>query len=126
MPTDPAVQEFLDGFEHPMKAEIQAIRELIVNCDPSITEGIKWNSMSFRTTEWFVTLNKRATDRIEFVLHLGAKVKADANTTTIQDPKNMLKWLGKDRAMMTILDRDDLRAKEVSIRQVIIEWIQHL
>lgn len=126
MPTDPAVQEFLDGFEHPMKAEIQAIRELIVNCDPSITEGIKWNSMSFRTTEWFATLNKRATDRIEFVLHLGAKVKADANTTTIQDPKNMLKWLGKDRAMMTILDRDDLRAKEVSIRQVIIEWIQHL
>jgi hypothetical protein len=48
--------------------------------------GTKWNAPSFRTTEFFATLNLRAkdgVDRVWLVLHLGAKVKDNAKDLQI-------------------------------------------
>ena len=57
--TDPAVIDFLDKLEHPLKPEIETIRQIILGVSPTIREGIKWNSPSFRTTDYFATLNLR-------------------------------------------------------------------
>ena len=98
--TDQAVDEFLRDLDHPLKKEIESVRQIILGVSPDIREGIKWNSPSFRTTEWFATLNLRAKDgqeRVWLILHLGAKVKDNAKGMKIADPTGLLQWLGKDR-----------------------------
>lgn len=104
MQKDAEVEKFLKEYEHPMQAEIQILRQIILDLSLNIREGVKWNSMSFQTSEWFATFNKRETTRIEFVLHLGAKV----------------------RALMVIRDAADLEVKRVAVTALMTEWIRNV
>jgi hypothetical protein len=74
------VETFLAALDHPLKPEILALRQVILGADPSITEGIKWNVPSFRTSEYFATMHLRAKDGIQVILHLGAKTRGTAIT----------------------------------------------
>ena len=76
MPKPQDVESFLAALNHPMKPEILAVRQTILGADPSITEGIKWNAPSFRTTEWFATFHLRAKVGLQVILHLGAKARS--------------------------------------------------
>src|SRR5262245_66652238 len=70
-----AVDEFMSRLKHPLKAEMETLRGIILGASSEITEGIKWNSPSFYCHEWFATCNVRDNDCILIVLHQGAKVK---------------------------------------------------
>ena len=126
--TDPAVTAFLRELDHPLKQEIEAVRKIILGVSPEIREGIKWNAPSFRTTDYFATLNNpRARDRVMLILHKGAKVKD--NTTKemqIADPAGLIKWLAKDRCLVTLGDRTDIQAKRSALEAIIREWIRQL
>src|SRR5262245_12368690 len=99
--TTAAVDQFMASLEHPRKAEIQALRKLMLAVDPSVAEGIKWNSPSFRKGEYFATTNLRAKSGVGLILHLGARVRElPAGGIKIDDAGKLLKWLGKDRAMV--------------------------
>jgi hypothetical protein len=73
--TTAAVNEYMRTFAHPFTAEVEILRRAILAADPSISEGVKWNAPSYRTTEYFATTNLRAKVGIGLVLHLGAKVR---------------------------------------------------
>ena len=95
-----------------MSSEIDALREIIRSAHPSITEGIKWNAPSFRTTEWFATLNLRAKKGVAVILHFGAKKNAISESGVVIDPQGLLQWLSKDRAQVSFADVADLTAKQ--------------
>ncbi len=42
----PSVEAFMAALGHPMKAEVQAVREIIQGVDPRIAEAIKWTRRS--------------------------------------------------------------------------------
>jgi len=106
-----AVDKFMAELVHPFKNEVEAIRTLMLGVDPSIAEGIKWNAPSFRTTEYFATTNLRAKNVIGVILHLGAKAREMPDGgMKINDPKNLLKWLAKDRAAVEFASRSPERA----------------
>ena len=108
-------------------SDIDTLRDIIRNAHPSITEGVKWNAPSFRTTEWFATLNLRAKTGTAVILHFGAKKNAISETgVTIDDPQGLLKWLGKDRAQVNFANAADLEAKQPAFAAVIRQWITHL
>jgi hypothetical protein len=122
---DPAVIAFLSGLDHPLKQEIEAVRQIILGADPSIREGIKWNAPSFRTTEYFATFNLRGKGGLRIVLHIGAKAKATAETgIKIPDPAGLLEWLAKDRALVTIADKKDVEEKREALEGIVREWIR--
>jgi len=122
-----AVATFLAALEHPKKPEIIALRRVMLDADESIAEGIKWNAPSFCTSEYFATFNLRAKDGVQLILHFGAK-KNDIATTgvAIPDPSNLLKWLAKDRALVTFRDLDDIAAKKSAFAELIRHWIKHV
>ena len=126
MQKDPEVEKFLKGYEHPMKAEIQVLRQLIHDSSLDIREGVKWNSLSFQTSDWFATLNKRETSRIEIVLHFGAKKKDGADVDNVDDPAGLLKKLAKDRCLLAIDGGEDLRAKQSAIKALVRDWIRYV
>jgi hypothetical protein len=122
---DPAVVAFLRELEHPLKREIEAVRQLILDADPSIREGIKWNAPSFRTTDYFATFQLRTQDRIRLILHMGAKVKATATTgVKVADPAGLLEWLAKDRCLVTLHGGADVQAKGPALQALLREWIR--
>ena len=125
--TSRAVDGFMTTLEHPFKREIEAMRRLILDVDPSIREGIKWNSPSFRTTEYFATTNLRSKAGVGVILHLGARVRRlPAGGVKIDDPKRLLKWLGKDRAMVEFSSSADLEQKAAAFRSVVRHWIRYV
>lgn len=120
------IDALLAEINHPLSAQVEELRKLILAADPSIEEGIKWNSLSFRTHEWFATFNKRAMDRVEFVFHLGAKVRNDAEVTSIPDPAGLLNWRGKDRAIITFKDTEAVEQKKAAFADVVKAWVKHV
>ncbi len=106
---------------------VLALRALILGVDPQITEGIKWNVPSFRTTEYFATFQLRSAENIRIVLHLGAKVRDTAITgIAVADPTGLLTWQAKDRATVTFRDLAEVSARQAAFEQLIREWIQHV
>ena len=125
--TTKAVDEFMVALTHSSKSEVQAIRSLILGADPSISEGIKWNAPSFRTTEYFATTNLREKNGVGVIFHLGAKAREiPPGGMPIDDPEKLLKWLAKDRAALAFKDMNDFNAKKVAFLGIIRSWITYV
>jgi hypothetical protein len=119
-----AVTSFMQTLDHPYKDVIELIRKTILSVDPSIREGIKWNSPSFRTDEYFATANLRSKESIGIILHLGAKVRETVNTgIIINDPESLLKWQAKDRAIVSFSSTKDFNAKKNAFKVIIHQWL---
>ena len=114
------------SLDHPQRAEIEAVRKAILGVDKSIADGVKWNSLSFRTTEWFATVNLRSRDSVQLVLHLGAKAGKAADRESIPDPKGLLAWKGTDRAIATLGSGTTLKANLPALRAVLKAWLRYV
>lgn len=126
-PSSNDVEMFLAALDHPFKPEILALRRAILDADPSITEGIKWNAPSFRTTEYFATMHLRANDGVQIILHLGAKKREDATARgKIADPESLLSWLGEDRASLMFRNLQEVEARRAALADLISQWIRHV
>jgi len=124
---DPEVTAFIDALDHPRKADLEQARALILDVSPEIHEGFKWKSPSFRTSEYFATLNVHAKDRLRLILHTGAKVKATAAAgVTIADPEGLLQWLAKDRCLVSFDEADAVLSsakRRKALQAIISQWI---
>jgi hypothetical protein len=120
---DPEVDAFLRALKHPHKDDISAVRPLVLGVSPQIRDGIKWNSMSFRTTEWFATVNWRYRDGVQLVLHKGAKVKNNSATVKIADPGGLIRWLASDRCLVTVGAGKEFAKNRKALVAIVRAWI---
>jgi hypothetical protein len=125
--TTAAVDAFMSELVHPYKSEVQAIRQSILRASSAITEGVKWKAPSFRTHEYFATVNLREKEGVSIILHLGAKVRGvGLSGLVIDDPTKLLKWLAPDRAIIRFTSQDDFESKETAFSELIRSWITHV
>jgi hypothetical protein len=124
---DPAVIAFLLYLDHPLKKEFESLRRLILGVSPKVCEGIKWNAPSFRTTDYFATINVHGKDLIRIILHKGARVKDNSSSgMKIADPQGLLQWLAKDRCLITLGGGKDFLAKRAALKAIFREWIRQI
>lgn len=125
---DPDVEAFLDAIKYPpRKAALERLRAIVLGADRSIAEGIKWKSPSFRTSDWFATINTHGPRSIRLILHFGAKVKSTAETgVAVPDPKGLLKWLAKDRAIVEFTSLDEMEALAKPLAALVKAWIKRM
>jgi hypothetical protein len=116
---------FLAALDHPLKADIEIVRRLILGASPAISDGVKWNSLSFRKSDWFATVNLRSKDVIQLVLHTGAKAK-DNPEMKIADPSGLVLWLAKDRALVTLGSGKTLKANAKAFDAIVKAWLRYL
>lgn len=110
------VDEFMDKLEHPFKAEVQMIREIIKNVHQDITEQIKWNAPSFsHNGESLVTFNLWEKNRIHLVFHnpMISKVKS-----------KLLEGDYDHRRMAYFADKQDLEVKKTALEKTLKDLIQ--
>lgn len=118
---------YLKTLKHPLKKELEAVRLIVLGANAAISEGIKWNTVSFRTEkDWFATFNVRAQDSVQLVFHLGAKTRPDLKAFKLADPNGLMKWLGKDRAMVTLGAGRDIAANRKGLEAIVRAWIKQL
>ena len=125
--TPESVDAFVAALDHPFKPEILALRQIILGADPGISEGIKWNAPSFRTSQDFATMHLRAKDGVQVILHMGAKIRDTATSgVAIADPESLLEWLAKDRASVKFCDLKDVEAKRSAFVNIVCQWIKYV
>lgn len=124
MPQDPKVDAWLAGLNHPQAEVIAAVRRLVLDADPRVAEGIKWNAGSFRDRDWFATfrvVGPKGPAPVQLVLHRGAKAQPDAPRP--EDPAGLLRWQGPDRAVIPFVDLAAVEAHAAALQTLVRAWL---
>jgi len=117
------VDSYMGALEHPMAAQVERLRSAILGVDDRINESIKWNAPSFYVDDHFATFNLHYPDRIQIVLHAGAKVNPDARQFEVSDPACLLKWAAADRASVTFGSDSEVDERLAAFLDVLKQWI---
>lgn len=110
------VDEFMNKLDHPFKAEVQMVREIIKKVNKDITEQIKWKAPSFSYMgESLVTFNLWEKKRIHLVFHnpMISKVKS-----------KLLEGDYEHRRMAYFVDRSDIHAKQKTLEKALRDLIK--
>jgi transposase len=111
----PEVDAYMVKLQHPLKLEIQVVRELLKGVNRQITEQIKWNAPSFSYKgEYLVTFNLRETKRVHLVWHNPAIVKLKSGLLEGEYP---------DRRMSYLSDMADVKAKRQELTGIARELL---
>lgn len=126
MHTYKTVDEFLDDQSKDKRAQILALREIILGSEPSLTENIKWNAPNYifdgedRVT--FNVVNKEGV--IKLILHMGASKKEDKKSAPIMnDDSGLISWNSNIRGTLTFTDIDDIHAQQNKVGSIVEKWL---
>lgn len=111
-----AVEVFMQDLDHPLKAEVEALRKIIRSASSEITEQIKWKAPSYSYRgEYLVTFNLRDTQRVHLVFH-------NPMIARIKSP--LLEGEYADRRMTYFSDMQDIKAKKTELVQLLKQLIK--
>ena len=104
----------MQKLDHPLKAEVEALRKIIRAASTEITEQIKWNAPSYSYRgEYLVTFNLRETKRIHLVFH---------NPMIPEIKSQLLEGDYPDRRMTYFSDMKDIKAKKAEFQNILKHW----
>lgn len=109
------VDAFMAGLDHPFKAEVQAVRDIIKNVNGGITEQIKWAAPSFSYKGYMVTFNLWAKQHVHLVFHNGA---------ILSNESGLLEGDYPDRRMAYFRSMAEVEAKRPALENAVREWVQ--
>ena len=109
------VNEFMEKLDHPFKAEVQAVRNIIKNMNSDITEQIKWAAPSFSYKGYMVTFNLWAKQHVHLVFHNGA---------ILSNENGLLHGDYPDRRMAYFSGMDEVLAKKSALEDAVAKWVK--
>lgn len=126
MHTYKTVDEFLDDQNEDKRAQIHALRKIILASEPSLTENIKWNAPNYvfggedRIT--FNTVNKEGS--VKLILHMGASKKEDKKSEPIMnDDSGLIIWNSNIRGTLTFTDINDINTQQNKVGAIVEKWL---
>jgi hypothetical protein len=121
------VAEFMNNLQHQLADAVSYLRNLILNVDTQIGEGIYWNTPTFYFTgpmkpfdpklykRYIVNFNLFKQDAVRLVFLRGA---------TVSDPAGLLEGDFKDgRRLGVFKDLADVKSKEAALNAILKELI---
>ena len=110
------VDEFMSQLEHPLKKEVQTVRDIIKSVNKEITEEIKWKAPSFSYHgEYLVTFNLRMHDRIHLVFH---------NPQIANVKSKLLEGDYTDRRMAYFADMKEIQSRQSELIKALKDLIK--
>ena len=118
------VDAFMAELQHPLKPGIEQLRSAILSSNDQITEHVKWNAPSFCYAGVDrATFRLQPGDRLQLVLHRGAKTRDDTADFRFEDASGLLEWLAPDRAIVTFTDLADVDARQAAVVDLVNRWV---
>ena len=115
MPRNPIVDTFMKNLNHPYKAEIQKIREIILGASSKIEEDLKWKSPTFIYNGNMASLVVRTKKHAQLMFHTGA---------TINDNTGLLEGDGKEVRFARFQNLAEVKQKRKALEAVVREWVK--
>jgi uncharacterized protein YdhG (YjbR/CyaY superfamily) len=117
MPRSAEVSAFLDDLDHPLRAEVDEVRGIILGASRKLSERVKWNAPSYHYKQDLLTFNLHATDRVHLVFHTAAITRVESD---------LLEGKGKynDRRMVFLANRAAIKAHKKELQRVIAELVR--
>lgn len=117
------IDSYLETLQHGRKAEVETLRGLILDAVPDLVERIKWNAPSFGPgNDDRITMRLHPGDRVQLILHRGAKAGAD-DLFRFEDPDKLITWAAPDRGVITFADAADLAQKSEALGAILRRWV---
>ncbi|NIK59079.1 DUF1801 domain-containing protein [Kribbella shirazensis] len=120
------IDAFLAGQSPERRADVEALRALVHQAEPRLTEIIKWNSPDY-TLDGVdrLTINAAGKGPVRLILHKGTELAEDkqAEPTFAGDPEQLLTWHSNIRASLALPPAAELEGKRDAIIAVIRSWL---
>lgn len=110
------VDAYMRDVDHPFKAELEAVRQIILTASSKISERIKWNAPSFYYKEDLGAFNPRATEYAHLILLFPGGAGMDDNS-------GLLEGNHKDRREAKFHSLNDVKAKKPVLEKLVKNWI---
>ena len=109
------VDAYMKKLKHPLKAEMEAVRSIILKANSKMGERVKWNAPSFFHRVDMAAFNPRAQDFVQviFVFPPG----------TMIDDATLLEGDFKDRRMAKFHSMADIEAKRPALERFVNQWV---
>ena len=109
------VDEFMSKLEHPLKAEIEAVRAILINANPKMEEDVKWGGPSFFYKEDLATFNPRIKNYVALIFHKGEllNIKSD-----------FLEEATKGKVYAKFYSMEDVTANKALIEKMVNAWVK--
>ncbi len=119
------VTAFLDELRHPLRIEIEQLRNCIIKANENLTENIKWNGPNYCfDNEDRITMRVQPpTKQIQLIFHRGAKKQTQPKDKLISNKSKILIWKENDRALVTFKSLQDIEKGKTELTSIINEWI---
>jgi hypothetical protein len=119
------VTDFLDDQNHPFRAEIEQLRNIILSSNSALTENIKWNGPNYCIgSDDRITMRiQPPAKQVQLIFHRGAKKLAQPKDKIISNKSKMLLWKENDRAVVTFKNLHDIENGKDELKEIIAEWI---
>ncbi|MCF0073009.1 DUF1801 domain-containing protein [Dyadobacter sp. CY261] len=115
----------MDELNHPLRQEIEVLRQIILEAEKSLTENIKWNGPNYAVGEEDrITMRIQPPKQIQLVFHRGAKVKEQPKEKLLKDDAGLLDWRTNDRAVASFKNLAVIEASRELLSRIVSEWIK--
>lgn len=115
MNKDASVDKWFTELEHPLKQEMQAVREIVLSADDRMTETVKWGGPTFMYKGNMATINPRAKRFVNLFFQTGSVIK---------DRHGVLEGDAAQVRTIKFADMDDTKAKKSALEAVVKGWIK--
>jgi len=109
------VDEFLAKLEHPLKAEMEAVRSIIAGANSKIEEDVKWGGPSFFYKEDFATFNPRIKNYVALIFHKGQLLNIESD---------FLEEATKGKVYAKFYSMEQVTANKALIEKMVNTWIE--
>ena len=118
------VTKFLDEQQHPLRAEIEQLRTIILKSESELVENIKWNGPNYCFNhEDRITMRIQPPKQVQLIFHRGAKKLEQPKTKLIDDKSGLLAWKENDRALATFKNSAEILAAKPNLETIVRNWI---
>jgi uncharacterized protein YdeI (YjbR/CyaY-like superfamily) len=114
---NPKVDELLKKLSSPLKIEMEAVREVMLNSSSKVSEDIGWSAPSFFYKEDMCTFNPRAKNYITLIFH---------NSAFNTDAAGLLQGDSRQSRIARFYSLDDVKSKWKKLEKVVKVWVKPL
>jgi hypothetical protein len=112
---DPLVDAWFDHYDNPQKPLVMAVRDVVLEADPRVTECIKWQAPTFTYRGNIASFFPKSKKHVSLMFHTGA---------TLPDPIGILEGEGETSRSLKIADHEDLAAKTPALQSLVRSWVE--
>ncbi|MCE6989400.1 DUF1801 domain-containing protein [Dyadobacter sp. CY323] len=106
--------EFMSKLEHPLKAEMEAVREIIINANSKMEEDVKWGGPSYFYKEDFATFNPRIKNYVALIFHKGQLLNIESD---------FLEEATKGKVYAKFYSMEQVTANKELLEKMVNAWI---